>query len=180
MYVLEVAFGGTAEGTFAADTTYIIAASLCDWTIAANTAGDVTDSGFNTTSYTPNPGDADIAVNGDVRTTFPVGTVVSNRADGTNSSIVTEVSYDAGIGSTDITVTPRPTVNWGIASDLYIVSEGSSGYKIEAAKLIMGFNASTGTSTGTANGVFDFTSTNTSSIKLGYIGKTGRFTAITN
>ena len=94
MYVLEVVFGGTAEGTFGANTTHIIAADKCIWT------------------------------------------------------------YDTSV---------------------------TDGYKLDTAKIIMGYNGSSGA--GVANGAFDFTtgtSGNSVSIKLGYVAKTGRFVAITN
>ena len=84
--------------------------------------GTVTDSGHNLSAYTPNVNDADIEINGDVTATFPLGTIVSDQADGTNSSIVTEVSYNSVSTRTEITVTPAPAVDWTLGADLYIVA----------------------------------------------------------
>ena len=84
--------------------------------------GTVTDSNHNTAAYTPNADDADIEINGDVTATFPVGTIVSDQADGTNSSIVTEIAYNSATTRTEMTVTPAPAEAWGIGADLYIVA----------------------------------------------------------
>ena len=84
--------------------------------------GTVTDSGHNTAAYTPNVNDADIEINGDVTATFPLGTIVSDQADGTNSSIVTEIEYNSATTRTEMTVTPAPAEAWGIGADLYIVA----------------------------------------------------------
>ena len=188
MYVFEVnatrtaassdvySVGGQSLGLVADDTAiFILPADRCTWRTVYEAGTVVTDSGFNSTSYTPNPDDADLAVNGDVTATFPVGTVVSNRADGTNSSVVTEVSYDAGIGSTDITVTPAPAVNWGIASDLYIVTTGAGGYVANNVRFYDGQTAVGEAVTGSA-----VPASVTAKATLGYVGKSGRFVAITN
>ena len=86
------------------------------------TVGTVTDSGHNTAAYTPNVNDADIEINGDVTATFPLGTIVSDQADGTNSSIVTEIAYNSATTRTEMTVAPAPAEAWGIGADLYIVA----------------------------------------------------------
>ena len=83
--------------------------------------GTVTDSNHNTAAYTPNADDADIEINGNVTATFPVGTIVSDQADGTNSSIVTEIEYNSATTRTEMTVAPAPAEAWGIGADLYIV-----------------------------------------------------------
>ena len=170
MYVLEVVFGGTAEGTFAADTTYVIAASLCDWTVVDN-SGSIVDSGFNATSA-----GFGLVVIGDATTVFVAGVVISPNADGSEPLTVASSSYD-GDRTTIVIQNGEASDSFSILDDIYIVTTGSGGYRVDAAKLIMGFNSN---SAGVANGAFDFTSTNTSSIRLGYVGKTGRFTAITN
>ena len=173
MYVMEVTIGAAAINEFAIDGTYIFPADRCTWVQGNNVETTASDSGHDITSASPTS--VVLRDVGNFRSQFPVGTLISPNADGSDAVAVTATSYS---GTTDKTTINMVGGTFAINDDVYIVTRATNGYVIGSMRFWPGYNSSS--SADVVNGAIDFTAANTSSIKLGYIGKTGRFTAITN
>ena len=173
MYVIEVTIGAAAINEFAIDGTYILPADRCTWVQENHVVTTATDTGHTVTSASPTSITLD--ADGNFRAEFPVGTMISPNADGSAAVAVTSTSYS---GTDDDTSIAMVGGTFAINDSIYIVTQATDGYAIGGMRFWPGYNSSSGADV--ANGAIDFTATNTSSIRLGYIGKTGRFTAITN
>ena len=155
MYVIE---GSPAEAIGGIITTEValFPADRCVWRTTYNSGFTVTDSGRTTTSADP---DNIVIAGGNYRSEFPVGTVVSPNADGSGASTVLSTHFESG--DTRLSMEDGTFI---IGDSIYIVATGVQGYEVAEAE----FCPPGGTSY-----------TAISNPTLGYVGKSGRFVAIT-
>ena len=159
MYVIE---GSPAEDIGGIITTEValFPADRCVWRTVENIETIATDTGYTATSASPTS--VTISQFGNFRSQFPIGTMVSPNADGSAAVAVTSTSYS---GTSDRTALSIVGGTFAISSSIYIVTTRADGYAVAEAEFC-------------PPGGTDYTAI--SNPTLGYVGKTGRFVAITN
>ena len=147
-----------AIGAIATTEVALFPADRCVWRTVENIETLVADSGFNTVGAS----NVTVRISGNVRSVFIVGTMISPNADGSAAVEVLSTSYSGTDDSTSLTIADG---TFGIGSDIYIVTTRADGYAVAEAEFCPpGGTVYTGIDNPT----------------LGYVGKTGRFVAITN